>query len=199
MLIKIVYVPHKCIRYIADIWNLGQLSQRPFHASPWSRSDADTVNTVDPGGWFSAIWASYWLSSNHGTSSLTSITWTHSSWLDECWGIPWSSAIIVRLKISCSSRSRGLKIEREPAEKKNQTWNTSLDLLSVRYYISRGQLYTWKPWELEVKGNKQSRCLWLRVLAWLKKEVWKDVVWGLNQSLTPSHKALPTWVLPPLL
>lgn len=99
------------------------------YASPWSRSEADTVNTLVPGGWFSEIWASYWLSSNQGTSSLTSITWTHSSWLDECRGIPWSSAIIVRLKTSCSSRSRGLKIDREPAERWIRRWNARRDFL----------------------------------------------------------------------
>lgn len=89
-------------------------SKHKLCTSPWSKSDADTVNTLVPAGWFSEIWTSYWLSSNQGASSLTSITWTHSSWLDECWGIPWSSAIIVRLKMSCSSWSRGLKIDREP-------------------------------------------------------------------------------------
>lgn len=99
--------------------------------SPWSRSEADTVSTLVPEGWFSEIWASYWVSSNQGTSSFTSITWTHSSWVDNCWGIPWSSAIIVRLKMSCSSRSRGLKIDREPVEERSQRFDNRKVFLSV--------------------------------------------------------------------
>lgn len=163
--------------------------------SPWSRSEADTVNTLVPGGWFSDISASYWLSSNQGTSSLTSITWTHSSWLDECWGIPWSSAIIVRLKMSCSSRSKGLKIDREPVERRirGEMWGeiscmcvcvcVSVDGCTLLQTVSQRQLRTTTTVRKHaIKRNKTCHFPWLCVVEWFKKQVWKVAVWGPNQS-----------------
>ena len=94
--------------------------------TPWSRSVAVTVSTVVPGPLFSITWASNSVRWNTGASSFTSITCTDSTWEVESWGIPWSSATMVRLKTSCSSRSKALRMEREPAKEKKQTrWELS--------------------------------------------------------------------------
>lgn len=86
---------------------------------PWSRSVAVTVSTVVPGPLFSMTWVSNSALWNTGASSLTSITCTHSTWEVDSWGIPWSSAMMVRLYTSCSSRSRALRIDREPTNGKD--------------------------------------------------------------------------------
>lgn len=107
----------------------GLLLELINYSSPWSRSEAETLSMLVPAGWFSLIWASNSLRSNHGASSFTSITWIDSTWVVECWGIPWSSATMVRLYLSCSSRSRGLRMEREPGEEGKR--KTSVNLLQM--------------------------------------------------------------------
>lgn len=184
----------------------NSLSQHIF--SPWSRSEADTVNTLVPRGWFSEIWPSYWFSSNQGTSSLTSITWTHSSWLEECWGIPWSSAIIVRLKMSCSSRSRGLKIDRAPVERwiKGEMWD-EISYISkhvcVCVCVGRGSLYysqltsaVWKHAQDQMPPSITACSQTMKRLSVKSCRVRPKSVLIFT---THTHRALPTWALPPPL
>lgn len=96
---------------------------------PWSLSVAVTFNTVVPGPWFSITWASNSARWNTGASSFTSITCTDSTWEVESWGIPWSSATMVRLKTSCSSRSKAFRMEREPTKEKKLQWAVNENFL----------------------------------------------------------------------
>lgn len=100
--------------------------KKEIRIEPWSRSVAVTVNTVVPGPWFSNTWV--WNSEdwNTGASSFTSITCTQSTWEVDSWGIPWSSATMVRLKTSCSSRSKGLRTDKEPVKKKQKNDGNSV-------------------------------------------------------------------------
>lgn len=121
-----------CVPYVV----ISHLNQ------PWSRSVAVTVNTVVPGPRLSNTWVSNSARWNTGASSLTSITWTHNTWEVDSWGIPWSSAIIVRLKTSCSSRSKALRMEREPrkgenTENKNFPWVLNSIYACFEFFWSR--------------------------------------------------------------
>lgn len=102
---------------------------------PWSRSVAVTVNTVVPGPLFSITWASNSVCWNTGASSFTSITCTDSTWEVESWGTPWSSATMVRLKTSCSSRSKAFRMEREPIKERMIQWGVSKNFLKLSRWL----------------------------------------------------------------
>lgn len=112
-----VFWGHPCFNLISYSLNVLILNIEMTHLNqPWSRSVAVTFNTVVPGPWFSITWASNSARWNTGASSFTSITCTVSTWEVESWGIPWSSATMVKLKSSCSSRSKAFRMEREPTK-----------------------------------------------------------------------------------
>lgn len=123
--------------YAKYIWN-----------KPWSRSEAVTVNTDVPGPLFSITVASNSARWNTGASSFTSITRTESTWEVESWGIPWSSATMVRLKTSCSSRSKAFRMEREPgrAESKGNFFLCHAKFTFPMLSNNVSPAYWW-PWE----------------------------------------------------